>query len=188
MVKRVNLGVALFVAGLSFWAQGAVPALADTGAEKINATDHRFMLDAARGGMGEVALGQEAANQGGSPDVINFGQRMVKDHAQINAELKQLADKKNIALPKEEDTKDKAEEQRLKQLAQRSGFEFDRDYMAKMVKDHEQDVALFEHEAAHGKDPDLRSWAQKTLPLLQDHLKQAKSTEEDLKKKQTAKR
>jgi len=44
-----------------------------------------------------------------------------------------------------------------------------------MVKDHEEAVALFEKESKSGSDADLKSFAGKTLPTLQDHLKMAKA-------------
>lgn len=43
-----------------------------------------------------------------------------------------------------------------------------------MVKDHEQDVAGFKRESQQAPDPDLKAWAAKTLPTLEDHLKSIK--------------
>jgi putative membrane protein len=44
-----------------------------------------------------------------------------------------------------------------------------------MVQDHEQDVADFQKEAQSGSDPRLKAFAQKHLPVLQQHLQMAKS-------------
>jgi len=46
--------------------------------------------------------------------------------------------------------------------------------MDEMVKDHTKDVSAFKKEAKDGKDPDVKAWASKTLPTLEDHLKMAK--------------
>jgi putative membrane protein len=40
-----------------------------------------------------------------------------------------------------------------------------------MVADHKNDVAEFMKEAKTCKDPDVKGWAAKTLPTLQEHLK-----------------
>jgi putative membrane protein len=52
--------------------------------------------------------------------------------------------------------------------------------MADMVKDHEKDVKEFERESTSGKDPDLKAFADRTLPTLQDHLKMARETNSKL--------
>jgi putative membrane protein len=43
------------------------------------------------------------------------------------------------------------------------------------VKDHDKDVAAFKHASTSAADADLKAWAAKTLPTLQDHQTQAKS-------------
>jgi putative membrane protein len=60
------------------------------------------------------------------------------------------------------------------QLSKLSGAEFDRAYMRQMVKDHEDAVKLFQRESTRGKDAELKAWAGKTLPALQEHLRLAR--------------
>ena len=48
--------------------------------------------------------------------------------------------------------------------------------MQDMVKDHRTDVAEFKKEAASGKDPEVKAFASKTLPTLEEHLKLAEQT------------
>jgi putative membrane protein len=47
--------------------------------------------------------------------------------------------------------------------------------MKMMVDDHDKDVAAFRKEANGGKDPDVKAWAAKTLPTLEQHQSMAKS-------------
>jgi putative membrane protein len=61
-------------------------------------------------------------------------------------------------------------------LGKLSGDAFDKAYMREMLSDDQHDVAAFKHEATAGHDPDLKAWAAKTLPTLQEHLKLAQST------------
>ena len=48
--------------------------------------------------------------------------------------------------------------------------------MRDMVMDDQHDVAAFKREAESAKDADLKGWAAKTLPTLQDHLKMVQDT------------
>lgn len=143
-----------------------------TGSSSMKA-DENFVVKAAKGGMAEVELGKLAADKASNPEVKQFGQKMVDDHTKANDELKSIAEKKNITLPTAIDTKDKAEYNRLSKL---SGPAFDREYMKHMLDDHKTDVSDFQYEARSGSDSDVRSFASKTLPTLQEHLKLAQTT------------
>jgi putative membrane protein len=138
----------------------------------LSKADRLFVKDAADGGMAEVELGRLAVERASNAEVKKFGQRMVEDHSKANEELKDIAGKKNIALPNELAAKHKATRDRLSKL---SGAEFDKAYMSDMLKDHNKDVAAFQRESTAGRDPDLKSFAAQTLPTLKDHLKEARS-------------
>jgi len=151
--------------------------------------DKQFITQAARGGKAEVELSQLAAERGTDKDVVQLGQKMIQDHGLIGDELKRLAERKGIALPKDElDAKGQATKDRLVQTAERSGIAFDREYVRKMVADHEMTVAMFEREARNTRDPEIRDWALRTLPTLRDHLQHVHDLDDDLRKRQTAKR
>jgi putative membrane protein len=140
-------------------------------ASDMMSPDRMFVTKAAQGGMAEVNLGNLAKQNGGSDSVKQFGSRMVNDHSQANDELRQLAQQKQITLPRDVSSKDK----RLsKMLGSKQGSDFDKAYIHDMVKDHQTDVADFRNEAENGKDPDIKAWAQKTLPILEQHLAAAK--------------
>jgi putative membrane protein len=130
--------------------------------------DHKFAMSAAMGGMMEVEMGRLAAQKGASDEVRQFGQRMVDDHTKANEELMQLASGKGMTLPAAPDPKHRSEMQKLSSL---SGERFDREYVKMMVKDHKKAVGEFQKQAARGADPDLKSFAARTLPTLQEHLR-----------------
>jgi putative membrane protein len=54
--------------------------------------------------------------------------------------------------------------------------------MQDMVKDHREDIAEFQKEANSGDDSDVKAFAAKTLPTLQEHLKLAQETDAKVKK------
>jgi putative membrane protein len=137
---------------------------------QLGAADKKFVMNAAKGGMMEVELGKVAAEKASSPDVKQFGQRMVDDHSKANDQLKTLAEQKGVTLPTDLDAKDKAMKDKMSGL---SGEQFDKMYMQHMVMDHKKDVAEFKKESTSAKDSDLKNWAAQTLPTLEDHLKNA---------------
>ena len=139
----------------------------------VAAADKAFAQKAAVGGMAEVEMGKLAQQKAASEQVKQFGSRMVADHSKANDELKQIASSKGLTLPGELDAKHKAKMAKMQKL---SGAAFDRAYMDDMLADHKHDVADFQKEASSGRDADLKGFASKTLPTLQDHLKLAHDT------------
>jgi putative membrane protein len=115
------------------------------------AEDMKFAEEAAAGGLTEIALGELAQQQAKDQQVAQFGERMVQDHGPANEKLMSIAQQKGIELPQDlpEDAQQKYEE-----LQQLSDAEFDQAYMDKL-KDHEEDIELFEQQAEFGEDPDL---------------------------------
>lgn len=138
----------------------------------MNSKDRDFLMDAAMGGLMEVELGQLAAQKGTSESVKQFGQRMVDDHGKANTELMTLATSKGITLPTAIDDKHR---QDVTKLSAMSGADFDRAYAKMMLKDHEKDVSEFEKQSTKGTDPDVKAFASKTLPTLQEHLTMARA-------------
>ena len=138
-------------------------------------TDARTFVDhAAQDGLAEVELGKLATEKATSADVKQFGQRMVDDHSKANDELTKLASSKGISAPTEvTNPKHKSLMSRLEKL---SGKEFDRAYIQAMVGDHEHAVGAFRSFAAHGQDAELKAWAERTLPTLEEHERLAKTT------------
>ena len=134
--------------------------------------DRAFVTEAAMGGMAEVELGQLASGKAESGTVKHFAQRMVTDHGKVNDELKTLAQNKNISLPADSGAKHKATKDRLAKL---SGAAFDKAYMQEMLADHRKDVGEFQKQSRTAKDPDVKAWAAKTLPTLEEHLQLAQA-------------
>jgi predicted outer membrane protein len=48
--------------------------------------------------------------------------------------------------------------------------------MQHMVQDHKQTVSEFQKQAQSGSDPALKSFAQKYLPIIQQHLPMAETS------------
>jgi putative membrane protein len=62
----------------------------------------------------------------------------------------------------------------LTKLAGKSGPEFDQIYLKHMMMGHEKAVLLFTKASQQCQDADLKGFAAKTLPTVQEHLQMAK--------------
>ena len=134
---------------------------------------NEFAVEAANGGMMEVDLGRMAEEKGVSNDVKEFGKMMVADHSKANDELKTLATAKNITLPA---TIGEDKQEHVNDLAKLSGKEFDKKYVSMMLDDHQKDVDAFEKASKNDEiDADVKAFAAKTLPTLQQHLDRIKA-------------
>jgi putative membrane protein len=129
-----------------------------------------FFKKAASGGLLEVQTSRFATEQSTSDEVKKFAKQMMADHGKANQELLGLGAKKGFRppvglLPKHAEI--------LKKVGEAKVGEFDATFAKTQVDAHDEAVKLFESQAKDGADADFKSWAEKTLPTLRDHLKMA---------------
>jgi putative membrane protein len=145
-----------------------------TGTASERSADTRFIDHAARGNEAEIALGKLAEQKAQSPEVKSLAQRLVTDHGKANQQLKQLAQKEGVSVPTGPDKEQKDLHARLDKL---NGAAFDRAFVDAQVKDHQKDIQFYQTESSRLQDPQLKSFAQQTLPVLQEHLQMAERAE-----------
>jgi putative membrane protein len=132
--------------------------------------DKTFVQKATIGGLFEVQSSQLAQQKGQSDQIKQFAQMMIADHGKANQELTAAAQQKHLEQPSALDEKHAAD---LKKLEGAQGADFDKEYAKAQLKAHKQAVGLFQKASQNCKDPDLKAWASKTLPTLQQHLEAA---------------
>ncbi len=138
---------------------------------KEKLTDSSFVEKAALGSLAEVEMSKVAASKTTNKKIANFAKAMIKDHAQANTKLKQLASDHRLPVPS---ALSGEQQKMLTGLQSLSGDDFDRTYVDIMRKDHDTTVALFDNAAGEATlSPDLRVFANQTLPLLRGHQKHA---------------
>jgi putative membrane protein len=128
-----------------------------------------FISQAAQTTMAEIEVGKLALSKSNDPIIRGFAERMVKDHGATNAELTALAMSRGVIVPQGLDTSHQAMVQSLEATSE---TEFNREYARHMNMDHSKAIALFEG-ASLAADPDMASFAKKTLPKLKEHKKLA---------------
>jgi putative membrane protein len=155
-----------FVAVLLF----ASPA-ASQAAQQPN-EDVTFVTIAAKDGQAEVELATLAQKKATTEKARTLASQLRTDHERANAELMEIARRKGINV----DTSASSEQrQAASKLQDANGAAFDSAYTDEMVQDHQKAVQLFEDYSHTGKDPDLKAFAEKTLPTLRNHLAMAQA-------------
>jgi putative membrane protein len=166
-MKQTLVRAALAAVGLAL----VLTVRAEARGGKLSEADRKFIMEAAQGNLLEVRLGELAYQNAASPTVKDFGKRMAKDHTKAYEQLKEVASKHGITLPKDLDAKHQEQVQKFMKL---KGGQFDVAYTQYMLEDHEKDVAKFRKEAKEVQAPDLRMWTTQTLTVIEEHLQLAR--------------
>ncbi|MBB5620510.1 putative membrane protein [Pedobacter cryoconitis] len=148
---------------------------------KLKPEETSFIEQAAVGGLMEVETGNLTLQKTKLESVKNFAKRMVKDHTQANSELQTLASGMGIKLP---GALPSAEQSHFDAMKQMMGNEYDQNYMDMMVSDHAKTIDLF-NGASRFDNPELRSFALKMLPILNEHNRTAIQLDSLVKLKNT---
>jgi putative membrane protein len=127
------------------------------------ASDSSFIQTAGSLGLLQAKLGKMAGQKASSPAVKDFAKRMVTDYETTNKELATAA--KQAAYPSP--VLLRQHKQTVEEFDRMSKSSFDKNYMAEMVKHHDEAVALFREEAKSGRVASLKALAVKMLPAVQ---------------------
>jgi len=179
-IKRL---LAVSVAAAMFGSVGAQAQTASTqmgasataatasGTAKLTAADRKAIMDMAMSNMAEVEMGKMAQTKSQNADVKAFGQKMVDDHGKALAEVQTLAQSKGVTLPTELDAKHKALAAKLDKA---NGTAFDKAYTKQGgVAAHKETLAKLQKASKAAKDADVKGQVDKTIPVVQEHLKHA---------------
>jgi putative membrane protein len=139
---------------------------ASANGQSLSAEEQQFVKKAAAGGLAEVKLSELANDRASDQKVKDFAVQMVTDHTQANNELKPIAESNKIPVPTKLKGESEVAYQRLEKL---SGSKFDAAYIKVMVSDHDKTVSAFEDASSKVKNPDLKAFIDKTLPVLRQH-------------------
>ncbi len=146
-------------------------------ASKPDTATLNFIMNASIGGMQEIVSSNVAEKKSKNTDLKSYAAMMITDHTKANAQLMQLVIAKGYQMPPQ------ATEKLVPNavLTENSGDSFDRVYADLMVADHQATVSIFQNYAAVGKDPEIKAFAQQTLPTLKEHMAAIKAIAKKVK-------
>lgn len=138
-------------------------------------TDQQFVNFAAQTDMVEANLGNLAENVAASQPVKDYGQMLVTDHTKDFSQLNKVAHQANLNVPNAIDAEHN--KKMIDPFQKLKGAAFDHRYIQEMIAGHTKAIAIYKKEAADAQNPDLKSYAEQALPVLEKHLDAAKSLE-----------
>ncbi|MBV7486143.1 DUF4142 domain-containing protein [Bordetella sp. BOR01] len=134
--------------------------------------DRLFMEAATRAGLFELRSGDLALQRASRDEVRTYAQAVMRDHAEARARLMALAAAKSRAVPGAIGAEQHAV---LGELQQVPSGAFDALYLEKVAVDGQAAVlALFKQAVRDSKDPEIQAYAASVVPMLQQHLHQAR--------------
>lgn len=147
---------------------GAMPSANTAAATDQKISDQDFVRRAASSGNYEVDASKWVQDKVKDPQIKQLAKTMENDHKQANDELKKIAKQSNIDVPSGPQG---ADQRMLSQLKQQSDEQqIGQQYVQQQIQAHQQAVDLFSQAQTQLQDPQLKSFAQRTLPKLQEHL------------------
>lgn len=128
------------------------------------------------GDLFEIEAGRIAVYRCQSELVRETANRLIHDHTESSAKLKQVAGESGVSVP---DSLDRRRESMIEHLQNAPTEDFDATYIDQQLMAHKEAVTLAHHFRDEGDDAALRSFAAELSPILENHLdqmKQLKST------------
>lgn len=125
---------------------------------------------------GEIEEGRLATTRATSPDVRAFAERMVTEHTRVEAEMTATLQRSGITPRENERSRALREgtQTNLRVLGQRSGADFDREYMRVQVQEHRWLLSALDDSFIPGaQDERLRRQLQEIRGHVANHLRDA---------------
>jgi putative membrane protein len=137
-----------------------------------------FINQAARENNKEIALTGVGARKAQSPELRAFAQQLQNDHVQANKNLQPIAQKYGVSIDQPLTKTDQAELAKFQNMS--GGTQFDQQFSTQLLKDHQQAIATYENATKQVQAPDVRQYAENTLPMLLQHSQQAETVARDV--------
>jgi putative membrane protein len=172
IMKKLVLAAALLALALPAQAQNPPPANQNAAQSAASAVTQKFVTNAAITDMFEIQSGKLALEKSSNKEFQDYAQMTINDHTKTSEQLKGMAPKVGVQVPT---GLDDAHQAKLDKLNSLSGTAFERRYKRDQVGGHKQAIKMFETYAKSGDNPDLKKWAEDTLPILKTHLQHAQA-------------
>jgi putative membrane protein len=152
-------------------AAAAAPPPASISGAVLGPVDSYFVTQTSLGTPFQVDAGRVAEAKATTRTIRNYADLMVSSHITVNDALEAILKTKAPTPPPT--LLKAAYATMVATLQHEQGKTLDADYVRGQVNYQYANAALYKYEIANGTDPDLKAFAQQTLPKIQDHLERA---------------
>jgi putative membrane protein len=150
-------------------ADRVIPPAALSGA--MQAVDQAFALFAASSGLAEIEGARLTLRSSKNADVRDYAQKLMREHARSGDELRRIVAPHGLSLPAAPTGR---HADLVTKLSGVSVQDLDEAFLLRFGVDaHKETIALFERHVVEAKDPQLRRYAEQTLPMLREHMSAA---------------
>jgi putative membrane protein len=156
------------------------PAATSPSPSTLTSIDYNFVAQANLGAPFQVDSGRLAEKKATTVQLRDYGHLMVVTHIPVIDDLNAILQRKGETAPPNTLLR-AAYDTMIASLKVEHGPAFDRDYVNGQVDYQKGNAALFQYEIQIGTDPDLKEFARRTLPKIEDHLQRALRLAEDNK-------
>jgi putative membrane protein len=171
VVARASANVFLLLAVGIMPAHGQGVVAPPEAPSALNAVDFNFVGQANLGAPFQIESGKIAEKKATGAAIRNYGHLMVTTHIPVVDALNVILRNKNVT--PSNTLLHGAYNEMLAELKADHGAAFDRAYVNGQVEYQKGNAALFQQEIENGNDPELKTFAQQTLPKIVDHLQRA---------------
>jgi putative membrane protein len=122
----------------------------------------------------EIDAANLAQGKTNNDNIRRLARHFLDDQSKAGPELRAAAKAAGMAVTPQA-ALDARQQDILNKLTEVVGGEFDAQYVASQIQLHEETLALFTSYAAKGDNAELKAYAEKMLPTVQQHLEMAKA-------------
>ena len=131
-----------------------------------------FINDASAKGMADIEASRLAHQKSESKEVKDYTIVVINDRTTANQHLAKIAKQLDLPVAPREEVVDKA---KALMPEVKEGDTFDQAYAASQVQTTEEAIEQLQQQAQTTDIPEIKAYAEETLPKLQNHLEMAKA-------------
>jgi putative membrane protein len=143
---------------------------------RLTEADQAFVQQAAQSNEMEVDMAKMGQDKAQNEQVKEFARQLEEDHSEALDVLRTVASRANLELEKQDDA---ARASMNNKMGNVTGPQFDTQFVSEMIDKHRQGIADFERQQ-NTATGELKSFIDKTLPVMRGHLQRAEELEKQL--------